>query len=599
MRTKKTPVKRQPRTKQTPKKKTPKNNLSQSAYRTPTKSSKVNHPSTPSTLSTYGSTVSSKSRKSNDTARTIASAYKKVKVGKFKTPENEKDADAFDIYEIDWTSKPSLVNALNFLLKLEDRKKLVGANHRELVTAVLDSQNLSICKQLCQFVALTVGKKDLKEALLEANQLGHKSKPTIVNKIMSYINQRNKQKAPVIPSLTEKEDFMEFDMVDMYNKDDVEEEKCGDKDEESDEEEMFDKNNDDEDDEEEDDDDIGFDNDDEDDDEDEDEDEDDDDDDDDDDDADEKDYDDIVVKKEDAICSTIKPGKKEPKKMEAFKSSEDDGSVDPFGSEVFSAANIKQAGVRDQGGTVLHISKPIKVIGDTKQLFVCVMELGPSTFFFKAEFFQLPLLKMQKQRALFKDHLDHQMSWVQTIKNSDRRIPYSIQDALMKTNKNNNQSVIHFVVEHDTNASGPDIRDKIDAIVKAYKTCFKIYSKPGSVGRGASFLEFLQGIGNQGLYGFFLRKYSDGVHPEPAADAITAVFDAAFNDPGLKLSWNISLDRFLPNFEIKQILVNHANVSGWNDLPDSDKEACFQESSIDMSRLPNWNAMVKVIQQYI
>ena len=249
MRTKKTPVKRQPRTKQTPKKKTPKNNLSQSAYRTPTKSSKVNHPSTPSTLSTYGSTVSSKSRKSNDTARTIASAYKKVKVGKFKTPENEKDADAFDIYEIDWTSKPSLVNALNFLLKLEDRKKLVGANHRELVTAVLDSQNLSICKQLCQFVALTVGKKDLKEALLEANQLGHKSKPTIVNKIMSYINQRNKQKAPVIPSLTEKEDFMEFDMVDMYNKDDVEEEKCGDKDEESDEEEMFDKNNDDEDDE--------------------------------------------------------------------------------------------------------------------------------------------------------------------------------------------------------------------------------------------------------------------------------------------------------------------------------------------------------------
>ena len=611
MRTKKTPTKRQPRIKKTPTRKSPKNNLSNSAYRTPTKSSKTSHPGTPSTLSTHGSTVSSKSKKSNDTVKSIESAYKKVRVGNFKTPENEKDAEAFSVYDIDWTSKPSLVRALNFLLKEDDRRKLVGANHRDLVTAVLDSQNLSVCKQLCQVVALTVGKKEINEAMTEANQLGHKSKPTIVKKIMSYINQHNKRKAPAIPSLeneanhADNEGFIEFDMDTMDDKDGTKGKNYNYQDEESDEEDMLDNNNDDEnEDEEEDDDDTGIeieinDDDDDDDDDDDNNEDDDDDNEDDDDESDEKDYDEIVVKKENGISSANKPGKKQSKKKENMKFSEDDGSVDPFGSEVFSAANIKQAGVVDQGGTVLHISKPIKVIGETKQLFVCVIELGPSTFFFKGEFLQLPLLKVKKEREFFKNHIDWKMSWVPTIKNSDRRIPYSTQDALMKTNKNNTQSVIHFVVEHDIHASAPDIRDKIDAIVKAFKVCFKIYSKPGSIGRGTSFLEFLQGIGNQGLYGFFLRKYSDGVHPEPAADAITAVFDAAFNDPGLKLSWNISLDRFLPNFDIKQILVNHANVSGWNDLPDSDKEACFQNASMDMSRLPNWNAMVKVVQQYI
>ena len=86
--------------------------------------------------------MSSKSKKSNDTVKSIESAYKKVCVGNFKTPENEKDAEAFSVYEIDWTSKSSLVRSLNFLLKEDDRRKLVGANHRDLVTAVLADVNL-------------------------------------------------------------------------------------------------------------------------------------------------------------------------------------------------------------------------------------------------------------------------------------------------------------------------------------------------------------------------------------------------------------------------------------------------------------------------
>eukprot|EP00956_Cyclotella_meneghiniana_P015695 scaffold24283_cov118-Cyclotella_meneghiniana.AAC.1 len=230
--------------------------------------------------------------------------------------------------------------------------------------------------------------------MTEANQLGHKSKPTIVKKIMSYINEHNKRKVPAIPSLeieanpADNEGFIEFDMDTMDDKDGTKGKNYNCQDEESDEEDMLDINNDDEnEDEEEDDDDTGIEieiNDDDDDDDDDDNNEDDDDDnEDDDDESDEKDYDDIVVKKENGISSANKPGKKQSKKKENMKFSEDDGSVDPFGSEVFSAANIKQAGVVDQGGTVLHISKPIKVIGETKQLFVCVIELGPSTFFFK------------------------------------------------------------------------------------------------------------------------------------------------------------------------------------------------------------------------
>lgn len=194
MRTKKTPVKRQPRIKRTPKKKTPLNNLSKSAYRSPKKSPKSKTRGTPSSSSTHASTLSSKSRKSNATTRTIESAAKKINVDSDaasesdEMEEDEEAAEAFDLDDIDWTDKASLAHACNFLVKLEDRKKLVGASHKQLTTAICDTQSLAICKQLWQLAAVNIGKKDFKDTLKEVRGFGNKSKPIIVNKIMGIVN---------------------------------------------------------------------------------------------------------------------------------------------------------------------------------------------------------------------------------------------------------------------------------------------------------------------------------------------------------------------------------------------------------------------------
>ena len=230
MRTKKTPVKRQPRIKRTPKKKNPVNNLSKSAYRSPKKSPKSKtrgtpsssstHPvnnlsksayrsprgspksktrGTPSSSSTHASTLSSKSRKSNATTRTIESAAKKINVDSDaasesdEMEEDEEAAEAFDLDDIDWTDKASLAHACNFLVKLEDRRKLVGASHKQLTTAICDTQSLAMCKQLWQLAAVNIGKKDFKDTLKEVRGFGNKSKPIIVDKIMGIVNCYRKQ----------------------------------------------------------------------------------------------------------------------------------------------------------------------------------------------------------------------------------------------------------------------------------------------------------------------------------------------------------------------------------------------------------------------
>ena len=597
MRTKSTPIKRPPRTKQTPKKKSvPKNNLSKGTYNTPIKAIKQKHPSTPSTASTRTSTLSSSSRKSGATAKTIESAYRKVNIGKLKTPEDE-DVNGFDVYEIDFTKKPSVAHALNFLMKEDDLKELVGATHRELVTAVLETQTLSVCKQLYQIVAVKFGHMELTEAVRDAAGFGNKSKPDIVNALMRHVNYYKKLKPHerVKGSMVVKNKSgfdndsntsdvkMDIDMSIMkeetsaeesddmeYNEDNEEEVDVEVEEEEDDEEvDEDEEENEDEGEEEE-----------------------------------EEEEDEEEEEEEEDYDNVRKTNLKKTKGKKQYNNKDDDdskygdgsaGSVDPFGKDVFSSANIKSKVTRgDSGGTFLHISKPIKVIGKQKHIHVGVIELGLSTFWVKGDFMALPLVSMQGERNHpFTNHIDPKMSWVQTIKNCDRRIQYSTEDLTMKTSKGSTQSVIVFVIETSDMKSAPSIQKMVASIVLDLKKCFKVYKKPGSVSRGSAFLDFLLGIGNQGLHGFFLRKYSDGVHPEPAADALTAIFDATFNDPGLKLSWNISMDRFLTNFDIKQILVNHANVTCWDDLPDADKEACFQNSSTDISRLPNWNTMVK------
>ena len=173
---------------------------------TPTKkSSKLKHPSTPSTVSTTASGVSSKSHYSNNTTKSIEAKYKKFNVesdsskdtGNNEGDEDDDDEDSvltgFDVIDIEFEKIRSLVNAANHLLPLAKRQELAGASHREYVKAILDTQNLSVCKQFYQLVAMKVGDKDFKETMKEVAQFGNKSKPLIVNKIMHHVNRFNRQ----------------------------------------------------------------------------------------------------------------------------------------------------------------------------------------------------------------------------------------------------------------------------------------------------------------------------------------------------------------------------------------------------------------------
>ena len=586
------------------------NQIEKREYTSPKKSLKTKHPGTPSTVSTNVSSISSiKSHKSNGTTKSIEVVYNKLnfdsddqdeietgsKDGK-ECEDEESEVTAFDVLDIEFEKLKSLVNAANHMFPLAKRQELVGSTHREYITAILDSQTLAICKQLYQLVAVKLGNREFKDTMKEVAQFGNKSKHIIVNKIMHHvtkfnlthifvkndevdsddiedeiisIKQENNEideddngvdfdtgmmKGTKTPESEEDDDLVEEENVEYESNEEEEESDEENEDEESEENGNYEK-----------------------------------------------------MKKMEtkynsnsqgvSVKSNAKSGKLNKKKhtLKTLENEEDGSDVDPFGGElVFSASLIKTSAVRgESGGMSFYISQGVKVIGSNTTVHVGIFDLSGPAFFLKSDFIKLGMEHIKKKKVLFqKNHIDPEMKWIDTIKNCPRRIAHSIGDEIMRTNKGNAQQIIYFVMEVGNSKKSVSIKQLVESVINDFKKCFKIYNSPGYVGIGTSFLTFLMEIGNQGLHSFFLKKYSDGLNSEPAADSITSVFDSVFNEPGLQTFWNVNLDKFLPNFEIKQILMNHAHVSGWNALPDSDKEACFHNSIKDSSRLPVWNNMI-------
>ena len=183
---------------------------------------------------------------------------------------------------------------------------------------------------------------------------------------------------------------------------------------------------------------------------------------------------------------------------------------------------------------------------------------------------------------------------VPSFAESNRRIPHDVQDRLMKTVNGRTIPIVFGVVDFKANESDT-FEQKAQAVFDViFKGMFKSYPN-AKVNRGRRFLNYCNENGMDGLATFLVGKYGDGDETN-AANALSMELNACFNNPGVRFEWNAPLDKFLIDYEIKRFLVNYTKATGWDDLTDSDKEACYRAyNPANPNRLPNWNAMVKPV----
>ena len=173
-----------------------------------------------------------------------------------------------------------------------------------------------------------------------------------------------------------------------------------------------------------------------------------------------------------------------------------------------------------------------------------------------------------------------------------RRIPGCWQNKLMKTQKDKDVNITFGVIDLKPN-EGIAIEAKAKIIFDlVFKAGFKMYPD-AKVNRGSRFLTWCNENGKDGLARWLVKEYGDGVE-KSAEDAISVEMNNCFNNPGVQFEWDTPLDQFFPDHEIKRFLVNCIQATGWDDLSESNKEACYRAfSTAGQRRLPDWNSMVK------
>ena len=173
-----------------------------------------------------------------------------------------------------------------------------------------------------------------------------------------------------------------------------------------------------------------------------------------------------------------------------------------------------------------------------------------------------------------------------------RRIPGCWQDKLMKTQKEKDVNITFGVIDLKPN-EGIAIEAKAKIIFDlVFKAGFKQYPD-AKVNRGSRFLTWCNENGKDGLATWLVKEYGE-LNQTTAENAISVEMNNCFNNPGVQFEWDTPLDQFFPDHEIKRFLVNCIQATGWEDLSESNKEACYRAfSTAGQRRLPDWNSMVK------
>jgi hypothetical protein len=104
---------------------------------------------------------------------------------------------------------------------------------------------------------------------------------------------------------------------------------------------------------------------------------------------------------------------------------------------------------------------------------------------------------------------------------------------------------------------------------------------------GPMVIDYLRDF-QKGLYDYVLKSGKDGQMNED--DAGKKLTDDIHNEfqPGYKLTWNDSLDRYMVDYDIIRILKYYAGCSKWEGIHETDMKKCYRNFNNEFS-LPRWD----------
>ena len=263
-----------------------------------------------------------------------------------------------------------------------------------------------------------------------------------------------------------------------------------------------------------------------------------------------------------------------------------DPETDPLNINLMTPDKMAQVAKKtNPDDCLIIVSKPIKVRGEKKKFVsVMVVTLIGRLWFLRYQFiiFILDAWMSSSKNPFNINNDDSEYDWIQTIGEAERRVEYSNTNE-RKTGVKGGRTNAMYLVVNGKNLNA--IKDTVNNIRQIFSSLFKIYDNKSS--RGEKYLEFL--TTDMSAFGSLRERILNQHHGDEtqAADMLTTQLAEAFHNPGPRIEFNQTLDRFLRNGEIRHILTRYANINQWDDAEESDKAACYRR----IESIPDWRKM--------
>lgn len=270
-----------------------------------------------------------------------------------------------------------------------------------------------------------------------------------------------------------------------------------------------------------------------------------------------------------------KPSNKRKGKVTVLEFDSDDGSLDLDDEEGYAQLleQVKQESKHDIKLLLIGVSPPFVNVANGFAYYLITFPKAGKLFLLKPEFYVTNIKIVYKKRKALAPKLKDDGGWIDTINLYHmRNIKFGDESVYRKTANNNTVDLIYFI--HAVALS--DEESFLPLLEYRMKYFFDVCKKRKGNATGMNALNFVHNLrtgDDFGLEGWALKRAGGDV--AKAAKMITDDMNDYYGG-GYALQYDVPLNRYMVDYDIKQFLTTYVGVTSWDDLTEDDKKKCFK-----------------------
>ena len=266
----------------------------------------------------------------------------------------------------------------------------------------------------------------------------------------------------------------------------------------------------------------------------------------------------------------------------------DDDPLDLDNEEAYAkaVAEVKKESKEGRKPLSICVSPPFASVTKGHAYYYVTFPKPGKLFILKPDWYRINISICHKRRKLVNPKLNDDGDWIDTIHIYHvRKNEYGAESLYRKTNSNNTIDLIAFI--HAVPLDDMESFDKL--LTYRLKYFFDVCRKRRTNATGMNALQFIRDLptGDTGGIGRWALNRAKG-DVEKAAELITDDMEEYYGG-GHSLQYDVPLNRYMVDFDIKTFLDDYLGTTSWDDLSEEDKKKCYKD--YPKRSLPDWDTI--------